>query len=46
VALAAHIASVPDLIRGSAHFMHAPLARAKAREADLLQEWRAAVAAA
>ena len=46
VALAARIASVPEQIRGYGHVKHAHLERAKAREADLLQEWQAAVAAA
>ncbi len=46
VALAARIASVPEQIRGYGHVKHEHLARAKAREADLLQEWQAAVAAA
>jgi indolepyruvate ferredoxin oxidoreductase len=46
VALATQIASVPEQIRGYGHVKHAHLERAKAREADLLQEWRAAVAAA
>ena len=45
-ALAAQIASVPEQIRGYGHVKHAHLERAKAREADLLQEWQAAVAAA
>jgi indolepyruvate ferredoxin oxidoreductase len=46
VALAARIASVPEHIRGYGHVKHAHLARAKAREADLLQEWQAAATAA
>jgi indolepyruvate ferredoxin oxidoreductase len=37
---------VPEQIRGYGHVKHAHLERAKAREADLLQEWQAAVAAA
>jgi indolepyruvate ferredoxin oxidoreductase len=46
VALAARIASVPEQIRGYGHVKHEHLERAKAREADLLQEWQAALAAA
>ncbi|MDQ3159578.1 MAG: indolepyruvate ferredoxin oxidoreductase family protein, partial [Pseudomonadota bacterium] len=39
VDLAADIASVPEHIRGYGHVKHAHLATAKAREAELLQEW-------
>jgi indolepyruvate ferredoxin oxidoreductase len=39
VALAAEIASVPEHIRGYGHVKDAHLAKAKAREADLLREW-------
>jgi indolepyruvate ferredoxin oxidoreductase len=46
LALAARIASVPEQIRGYGHVKHAHLERAKAREADLLAEFKAAVAAA
>ena len=46
VALAARIASVPEQIRGYGHVKDAHLERAKAREADLLAEFKAAVAAA
>ena len=39
VALAAEIAAVPEHIRGYGHVKEAHLAKAKAREADLLREW-------
>src|SRR5690606_20562756 len=40
IALAAQIAAVPEQIRGYGHVKHAHLARAKAREAELLQQWQ------
>jgi indolepyruvate ferredoxin oxidoreductase len=46
VALAVRIASLPEQIRGYGHVKHAHLERAKAREADLIVEWQAAVATA
>ncbi|MGY0505879.1 indolepyruvate ferredoxin oxidoreductase family protein [Luteimonas sp. e5] len=39
VALAAEIASIPEHIRGFGHVKEAHLAKAKAREAELLAEW-------
>ncbi|GGK16466.1 indolepyruvate ferredoxin oxidoreductase [Luteimonas terricola] len=39
VVLAAEIASIPEHIRGFGHVKEAHLAKAKAREADLLREW-------
>ena len=41
VALAAQIAAVPEGIRGYGHVKEAHLAKAKAREAELLARWRA-----
>ena len=40
VALAAEIASVPEHIRGFGHVKEAHFEKAKAREAELLREWR------
>jgi indolepyruvate ferredoxin oxidoreductase len=40
VDLAAKIASIPEHIRGYGHVKHAHLEQAKAREAELLREWR------
>jgi indolepyruvate ferredoxin oxidoreductase len=40
VALAAKIAAIPEHIRGYGHVKHAHLVDARAREAELLQEWR------
>ncbi|WP_114394797.1 indolepyruvate ferredoxin oxidoreductase family protein [Oleisolibacter albus] len=39
-ALAVEIATIPDAIRGFGHVKEANLAKAKAREADLLSAWR------
>jgi len=39
VALAAEIASIPEHIRGYGHVKEAHLEKAKAREAELLQQW-------
>ena len=39
VDLAAQIASVPEHIRGYGHVKEAHLAKARAREAELLREW-------
>ena len=44
VALATEIASVPEHIRGYGHVKEAHLAKAKAREAELLAKWDAPVA--
>jgi indolepyruvate ferredoxin oxidoreductase len=40
VALAAEIASIPEHIRGYGHVKHAHLQQAKAREAELLAQWK------
>ena len=40
VGLAAEIAAVPEHIRGYGHVKEAHLAKAKAREAELLAQWR------
>ncbi len=40
VGLAAEIASIPEHIRGFGHVKEAHLAKAKAREAELLAEWK------
>ena len=40
VALAARIAAIPEHIRGYGHVKEAHLQAAKAREAELLAEWR------
>ena len=40
VALAAEIASVPEHIRGFGHVKEAHVEKAKAREAELLRQWR------
>ncbi|MEN8195395.1 MAG: indolepyruvate ferredoxin oxidoreductase family protein [Pseudomonadota bacterium] len=39
-ALAVEIASIPDHIRGFGHVKEAAIAKAKAREAELIAEWR------
>jgi indolepyruvate ferredoxin oxidoreductase len=39
-ALAVEIASIPDHIRGFGHVKEAAVVKAKAREADLIAEWR------
>jgi indolepyruvate ferredoxin oxidoreductase len=46
VELAAQIAAIPELIRGYGHVKEAHLAKAKAREAELLAAWRAPKAVA
>ena len=40
VALATEIASIPEHIRGYGHVKEAHLHKAKAREAELLREWK------
>jgi indolepyruvate ferredoxin oxidoreductase len=45
VDLAARIAAIPEGIRGYGHVKEAHLAKAKAREAELLAAWRAPAAA-
>ena len=39
-ALAVKLAAIPDDIKGYGHIKDAHLAKAKAKEADLLHQWR------